>query len=362
MKKNFTNNKFTNDNFDCRNTNAVHSLSSFCRLPFFLLLTFVFFASACSQKSSRSAGSAYGAKNGSMESYGFSHFSPEGPASSKMTKQSALMDRAADSIMAESVSESAKIENLSNEQGAASLTTSSNTSEDNAISERKLIRHGYISFEVASLSETRLAIEMWVKQFGGYISNSHETSRNIHITVRIPSVHFDSAMNASSNFGKIISKSVSSDDVTEQFYDVESRLQTRRILLSRLQSYLRDARTVSDMLDAEVRINDVTGEIERMQGQLNRLSNQIEYSTINVDAQLPVNQSENGFVLPDTKTAFREFLGNVLSFFSGFIFVVLYIVLFGIPIVLVAFLLYWIAFGKIGLLRKLFSRIRYSKE
>ena len=104
MKKNFTNNKFTNDNFDCRNTNAVHSLSSFCRLPFFLLLTFVFFASACSQKSSRSAGSAYGAKNGSMESYGFSHFSPEGPASSKMTKQSALMDRAADSIMAESVS------------------------------------------------------------------------------------------------------------------------------------------------------------------------------------------------------------------------------------------------------------------
>ena len=228
---------------------------------------------------------------------------------------------------------------------------------------RKLIRTGKIRFEVSSLAETKAAVEAWAKRFGGYVSDFSEDGRSLGMTVHIPSSAFDDAMSSSGTIGKIVSKSADSVDVTDRFYDLDSRLATRRVLLERLQSYLREAKNMKDMLEIETKINDVTAEIEQMQGQFNRLSEQIDYSEIYIEANLPYNHAEDrGFIFPDLKSAFIEFCETVVGFFANFIFVVLYIIIFGIPIVCVAFLLYWICFGKIGVLRKLFAKIRAGKK
>ena len=228
--------------------------------------------------------------------------------------------------------------------------------------ERKLIKTGSINFEVKSLADASDQIEAWVRSFGGYISNSYESYNSISITANIPAARFEEAMNASSELGKLQSRSVNSRDVTEQYYDLDTRLNTRKILIERLESYLKEAKNVQDMIDIEARINDVTSEIESMQGQFNRLSKQIDYSEINVYAQLPPNTTEQGFVFPDTKSEFRNFLSNVLEFFSGFLFIILYIVIFGVPIVLLLFLLFWLCFGKVGLLRRLFNKTKAEKK
>ena len=141
---------------------------------------------------------------------------------------------------------------------------------------RKLIRTGHIRFEVSSLAEAKAATEAWAKRFGGYVSDFSEDERSLGMTVHIPSAAFDDAMASSGGIGKILSKSADSVDVTDRFYDLDSRLATRRVLLERLQSYLRDAKNIKDMLEIEMKINDVTAEIEEMQGQFNRLSKQIE--------------------------------------------------------------------------------------
>ncbi len=228
---------------------------------------------------------------------------------------------------------------------------------------RKLIRTGTIRFEVSSLAETKAAAEAWAKRFGGYVSDFSEDDRSLGMTVRIPSSAFDDAMSSSGTIGKIVSKSADSVDVTDRFYDLDSRLATRRVLLERLQSYLREAKNMKDMLDIETKINDVTAELEQMQGQFNRLSKQIDYSEIYIEANLPYNHAEDrGFIFPDLKSAFIEFCETVVGFFANFIFVILYIIIFGIPILCVAFLLYWICFGKIGVLRKLFEKIRAGKK
>ena len=228
---------------------------------------------------------------------------------------------------------------------------------------RKLIRTGNIRFEVSSLAETKAAVEAWAKRFDGYVSDFSEDGRSLGMTVHIPSSAFDDAMSSSGTIGKIVSKSADSVDVTDRFYDLDSRLATRRVLLERLQSYLREAKNMKDMLEIETKINDVTAEIEQMQGQFNRLSKQIDYSEIYIEANLPYNHTEDrGFIFPDLKSAFIEFCETVVGFFANFIFVVLYIIIFGIPILCVAFLLYWICFGKIGVLRKLFEKIRAGKK
>ena len=196
---------------------------------------------------------------------------------------------------------------------------------------RKLIRTGNIRFEVSSLAETKAAAEAWAKRFGGYVSDFSEDDRSLGMTVHIPSSAFDDAMSSSGTIGKIVSKSADSVDVTDRFYDLDSRLATRRVLLERLQSYLREAKNMKDMLE--------------------------------IETKLPYNHTEDrGFIFPDLKSAFIEFCETVVGFFANFIFVVLYIIIFGIPIVCVAFLLYWICFGKIGVLRKLFGKIRVGKK
>lgn len=224
--------------------------------------------------------------------------------------------------------------------------------------DRKLIYTGNLTIEVSNLSDSKSSVESWIKKFGGYISDSFENTSSIRITAKIPSGSFSQAMQECGQIGKLKSKNINSSDVTEQFYDLDTRLSTRKVLLERLKKYLSEAKDMQDMLKIETKINDVTSELERMQGQMNRLKSQIDYSTIYVTAELPVNQNESGFVMPDTNSQLRQFFANILNFFVKFIFTALYIVIFGVPSVLFLMLIYWLGFGKVGLLRKLFARIR----
>lgn len=224
--------------------------------------------------------------------------------------------------------------------------------------ERKLIRTGSVSLEVQNLADTKAAVEAWVKKYGGYVANSSEWRNGISMTVKIPSRSFEQAMGETSGFGKVKSKNVNSQDVTEQFYDLKTRLETKQVMLERLENYLKGAKDIKDLIEIESKINEVTADLESMQGQMNRLSSQIDFSEISVDARLPANQNESGFVLPDAGNSFREFLYNLANFFVGFFFAVLYVVIFGVPIVLVLALLYWICFGKIGLIRKLYNKLK----
>jgi len=228
-------------------------------------------------------------------------------------------------------------------------------------SERKIIFSGEISLEVESLGKTQDVVNKWVKDLGGYVSDANMGASYASFTVRIPSASFEKAMEQAGSFGKVLNKRTESSDVTEEFYDLKTRLETKKVLLERLENYLKSAASVKDMMEIESKINDVTSEVERMQGQMNRLSSKVNLSTINIYASLPANHTEEGFVLPDTGRKMKALFGGLLGFIVGLIFVLLYIVFYGAPIILLVALFYWLCFGKIGILRKLFSNISNKK-
>ena len=165
-------------------------------------------------------------------------------------------------------------------------------------------------------------------------------------------------MNSTGNFGILNSRSISTDDVTENFYDLETRLNTRKILQQKLSGYLKDAKNISDLLEIERQLNNVTSEIESMEKQFRRLSNQIEFSTISISCTLPPNTTDTGFITPDFSEDFKDFAYNALQFISDFGICILYILVIGIPLVLLIAVLYWVCFGKIGLIRKLFDKLK----
>ncbi len=224
--------------------------------------------------------------------------------------------------------------------------------------ERKLIRTGYIRLEVEGLGDFKGKVENWVKNYGGYIASSDEGSSYVNYTVKIPSNRFDEAMGETASFGKLKNKNINSQDVTDRYYDLKSRLETKRVMQERLENYLKSAKDVKDMLEIESKMNEVTSDLEAMQGQMNRLSSQIDFSEITISANLRPNHTESGFQMPDVGHKFGNLLYNVVDFFISLFFTLLYVVIFGIPIILVLALLYWLCFGKIGLIRKLFAKLK----
>ena len=268
----------------------------------------------------------------------------------KMNAKMAVNSFAADGVYADAdygqyYEESAEMENPAG--------SSNNTME------RKLIKNGYIQLEVSSLLEAENSIKNWCASFGGYIESNNQNEHNGSMSVRIPSGSFEAAMDSAGNLGTVKSKNVSSQDVSESFYDLQTRLETKKIMRERLQKYLESAKDIKDMLQIESELNSVISDIESMEGRMKRLTGQIDYSQIYVNYELPFRSDENhGFVMPDFGDGFRRFISTVLDFFIGFFKIICYIVIFGVPLIAAIGFFYWLLFGKLGLLKRLFKRLR----
>ena len=272
-----------------------------------------------------------------------------------------------DAIMEESVSvrnsnvmmKSAAPRAINTVSGSGSLDANINLENSSETTqERKIIKTGSLSYEVKNLSETEEKIAAWLEGFGGYIADTWSNRNNMNVTVKVPSSSFEDAMNSTGDFGELLSRSISTEDVSENYYDLETRLETRKILQEKLESYLAGAKSISDLLEIERQLNDVTSELESMEKQFRRLSNQIDFSTISISCRLPANTTETGFETPDFLQGLKDFCYNALQFLCNFGLGILYIILVGVPSVLLIALLYWLCFGKIGLVRKLFNKLK----
>ena len=240
-------------------------------------------------------------------------------------------------------------------QSSYSGGSSQNSSVENM--ERKLIKRGNLEIEVNNLQSGEEAVEKWCKDFGGYVASSSNYETSAHFSLKIPAQNFDSALNSLGDLGKIKSKNISTQDVSEQFYDLQTRLETKKIMRDRLKNYLAQAKDVKDMLQIEKELNNALSEIESMEGRLKRLSGQIEFSSVDISLVLPYRTTDEGFVWPDIPQGFRKLISNIVDFFVGFFNILFYIVIFGVPVIAVVAFFYWLLIGKKGLLIKLFKKL-----
>ena len=223
--------------------------------------------------------------------------------------------------------------------------------------DRKRIKRGNISLIVENFEDAEKIVEDKAIQCGGFIAGSNYNGSNLSIVVKIPATKFDAFLNASEALGKLQSKSVNVEDVTRQFYDLESRIKNKRILLERYQSYLRKAAVIEELLKIERKINDVTTEIENLEGSYKNLRNLIKFSTLNIQLRLPIAERVIARSRPSLKKGFQNIAYALVVFFYGFLFTVIYLLAFGIPILLIIAFFYLLTFGRIGLIIKLFRML-----
>lgn len=155
------------------------------------------------------------------------------------------------------------------------------------IVERKLIRNGTLEFQTEEVKKTKEEIQMICKELDAYISSESENNYGERLqynqVIRVPSNKFDELILRIEPLAKKIeNKNISTEDVTEEFIDVEARLKTKKELEARYREILAQAKTVEDIISIESQIANVRAEIESMEGRLKYLKNQVSFSTLNV--------------------------------------------------------------------------------
>lgn len=127
---------------------------------------------------------------------------------------------------------------------------------------------------------------------GGFVfsSNSYiEQERQFaQITIQIPVEQFDATMNdlrSAAFVDEVVREESSTQDVSEEFVDNESRLNALRETERRFLALLSQAESVEDILRLEHELTDIRSQIETIQGRQNYLEQVTSFSTITVALQ-----------------------------------------------------------------------------
>ena len=226
------------------------------------------------------------------------------------------------------------------------------TSESNI--ERKLIVTVDIRINSKDVEKSYKSIENKVKEYNGYFDNVESSKNRYYLTIRIPKDNLNNFISFMEESEKIENKNINTQDVTDTYYDTDNRIKNREVLLEKLRNYLKEAKNIDEILKIEDRINTLTYEIERMKGNLQNLQSSIDYSrvTVNIQNQEAIKSNTNIY------NKYLNLISFLKEFFSGIIFFIVGFVAVGIPIVLILALFYYICFGKIGLIKKLYKKIK----
>ncbi|MDB4938463.1 MAG: Translation initiation factor 2 [Labilithrix sp.] len=116
------------------------------------------------------------------------------------------------------------------------------------------------------------------ESLGGHIAGRKDQS----VQIKVPSASFREAMSKIDAIGGVVGRSVTADDVSEEFHDLEVRLGNLRATRTRLQDFLGKANGIQDMLTVERELERVAQEIDRIEGRLEFLRTRASMSVISV--------------------------------------------------------------------------------
>jgi hypothetical protein len=120
---------------------------------------------------------------------------------------------------------------------------------------------------------------------GGFVfssSTSGDDARTGSITLRVPAESFESAMNEISGLGDVKDQSITAEDVSEEFIDLEARLRNLSAQEAVMLRLMDRANTITGTIRVQNELTRVQLDIEQLRGRLRFLQDRTSLSTITV--------------------------------------------------------------------------------
>lgn len=201
---------------------------------------------------------------------------------------------------------------VDNANSDAVIATDKTSGETEAV--KKIIKDGDISIECKDIEVSKKAVDLLLKKHQSYyLSENLSNNENeiyYELSVRIPAQQFETFLSEAENgIGEITWKSIHARDVTEEFYDIQTRLKNKKEYLNRYRELLTKANTVKDIISIEEGIRTLQEEIESAEGRLKYLNDQVAYSTLN----LRLSHKKEYVYKPKPRDSFGERVKESLS-------------------------------------------------
>jgi hypothetical protein len=118
-------------------------------------------------------------------------------------------------------------------------------------------------------------------RFGGYVQTSSTFGRRAgSLVMRIPAARFTPALDALRRLGTVDRQTVTGEDVTSQYIDLQARLRIAEARREVLFGLMAKATTIEQTIRVQNALDDVQLRIEQIEGDLNVLNNQTSKATI----------------------------------------------------------------------------------
>jgi len=151
---------------------------------------------------------------------------------------------------------------------------------------RKIIYDAQIDLIVESVDPVAKKVARLVSDARGYVAEQNLTgspgsTRSMRWKIRVPVDSFDSLVDSILSLGELERNNRTSQDVTEQYYDIEARIKNKKVEEQTLNKILQErSGKLEDVLKIEIELSRVRGEIEQLEGKIRVLENLSSLATI----------------------------------------------------------------------------------
>ncbi|NLF13425.1 MAG: DUF4349 domain-containing protein, partial [Anaerolineaceae bacterium] len=151
---------------------------------------------------------------------------------------------------------------------------------------KKIIYTVDMALEVEDAAKALNDIIAATEELGGYMADSryyaYRHDIDSYVTVRIPPEKLKEFTGRVSTLGKVMSQSMDSEDVTDQYTDLTARLANAQAQEAQLLEIMKQAKNIEDILLVREQLNTVQAEIEILKGKIRQMDNQVGYSTVTI--------------------------------------------------------------------------------
>ena len=142
---------------------------------------------------------------------------------------------------------------------------------------RKVIRNAELSIEATSPAAAESKVSSLIERLGGYVASSERELRadegqrseaRVLLSLRLPAERLDEALREIKRLGSgAETEKIGSEDVTDEYIDVDARITNQRHLEQQLVTILAQVSNVDNALKVHQELTSVRTEIDRLEGR-----------------------------------------------------------------------------------------------
>lgn len=126
-----------------------------------------------------------------------------------------------------------------------------------------------------------------VETAGGFVQSSEVSRSRASLTVRVPADRFEDTLTRLRGLGKVKDEGVSGQDVTEEYVDLDARLQHWKAQEAVFIELLGKANSVAETVEVRRELSSIQQTIEQLEGRIRYLDDRTGFSTISLEIRVP---------------------------------------------------------------------------